>query len=170
MGRPSNLTDAQWGEVLRLAAGGETITALAKRFKVSISAVSKKVSKRVEDVKTLANTIATSEQQFESLPLSEKVAVRNIADQLKAVAGNLTTGAKHSSATFAELSEMAHGKVAKVRKEDGSLDAGVLGEIAMLTATANRAAVPGLRLVVASPEKTSDVPTWEDMVTGGDRE
>jgi len=167
MGRPSNLTEAQWGEVLRLAASGESVTALARRFKVSKSAISKKVSKQVEGVKTLARSIATVESEFEALPKSQQVAARSLADQLKSIGTNLARAATAGSATAARLAELAQEEAnTPLRMADGRVDGGKVLGIVALSEAANKAAAPALKLVTSSPEKGDDARTLEDLVAG----
>jgi transposase len=83
-GRPSKLTPAQWDEIRRRLANGETVRGLAREFEVSPSAVSRNCSKEVASIKSAAWRLAQAEIQLQDLPLWERRAVRAMVDAMKA--------------------------------------------------------------------------------------
>lgn len=150
MARPSKLTEAQWGEVIRRAAQGETITALAKAYRVSKGTISERVSKRLETVKTLAGAISRSEQEFDALPISERIATRTLADQLKGIQNHYAKAAKDG----AETAEILNGHALTVARElEGPTDIGRLKVVAALTETAKGAASLASNMIAASKGK-----------------
>jgi hypothetical protein len=91
--------------------------------------------------------MVATEQAFQNLPDSERTAVLNLVDTLKATGNNLAAAARSGSLTSARLAEMAHGKAVQLDPEN--VDAG-LREIAALTQVANQAATIGTAMVTAN--------------------
>ena len=158
MGRPSKLSDAQWGEVLRRAAQGETVAALAAKFKVDKGTISRRVSQQVQNVKALAGRIAEDEAALESMPISQRIATRTLADQLKSIGENVTRAAVASSESAAFLSEAARdrAKDAVLKEKDSNgrkVDPIAAMEADGLQIAANRALSPAMRLITATMGK-----------------
>ena len=158
MGRPSKLSDAQWGEVLRRAAQGETVAALAAKFKVDKGTISRRVSQQVQNVKALAGRIAEDEAALESMPISQRIATRTLADQLKSIGENVTRAAVASSESAAFLSEAARdrAKDAVLKEKDSNgrkVDPIAAMEAYGLQIAANRALSPAMRLITATMGK-----------------
>ena len=107
MGRPSKLTDHQRAEIGRRLALGETTVALAKEFKVSQPLISGLFSDRVETIKNTAHAIADAEMRLERLPVSDRLAVRTLSDQLKEASGHLANAACNGAKTASILSGLA---------------------------------------------------------------
>ena len=166
MGRPSKLSDKQKAEIQRRRINGETIRALAKIFKVSAATISALVSERTETIKTLAATIANAERKFDSLAVSEQIAVRCFADHLKGISDGLATAASLIAQTSAHLAEIAYGKATRLTAECDESD---LRVVAAFLETSNRASVIGVNLLTNNKDKqTAGELTLEQLVTGGD--
>ena len=167
MGRPSKLSEAQWGEVLRRAAQGETVAALAFRFKVDKGTISRRVSQQVQNVKSLAGRIAEDENALEAMPVSQRIATRTLADQLKSIGENVTRAAIASSESAAFLSEAARdrAKEAVLKEKDSAgrkVDPIAAMEADGLQIAANRALSPAMRLIAATMGQPAQTPEDED--------
>jgi hypothetical protein len=163
MSRPSKLSEAQWAEVLRCAANGESLGSLADRFGVSKGTVSKRISKRLGNVKTLAKTIASAETQLEEMPVLQRLATRSLADYLKSIGSNLATAAERNTRTSARLAALAETHMDKV--ESGELVSAPA--VAALIDVSNKAAAIGVAFMTANKPKddTNGKPTLEQLVT-----
>ena len=153
MARPSKLTDAQWGEVLRLAAQGETVAALAARFKVDKGTISRRVSQQVKNVKTLAGRIAEDEQALEAMPISQRIATRTLADRLKATS--------ESYAEVAEIGARNGLKMARLAEEvlEDAAGEGPARSVAAAKAiheAVNTAVVPAVALIRENKSQPTD--------------
>ena len=114
MGRPSKLSDRQWAEIGRRLAGGESTRKLGKEFGVAGNTISERFSERVPKLKALAASLASTEREVELLPVTEQCTVRNLADQLKQIAGSLASAARHGADTADRLAEMANRKTRRM--------------------------------------------------------
>lgn len=159
MGRPSKLTEAQWGEIRKRLLAGEKAADLSREFKVSKAAISSRVSKRIETVKTVANQIVAAERALRSLPISEQIETVSLADDLRAMSTHLAGAGKFGAATAHRLSGIANAKVQEI--DDASpLDAESLESlkgVAVLTKLANDASVIATNLLAANKEYVKDL-------------
>ena len=152
MGRPSKLTEAEWLDVERRHLSGASLRQLARDFGVSPGRISERISKRVTIQKALANQIADAEMSLSSLPVSEQVAVRALADELKSISVNLAGAARLGSMTARQLAEVAHAQARKIKTHDGAdpeANSTALKSTVALTMAANEAAKMGLSLLSA---------------------
>lgn len=155
MGRPSKLTDAQWDEVKRRVLEGEKPADLAREYKVSKSAISTRISKRVETVKTVANQIVATERALSEMSVSEQILTTTLAGRLRTISDNLAQAAEYGSATALRLHALANAEVQKVD------DAEVLSEksleamkgVMLLSKVANEAAESAHNLLSANKER-----------------
>jgi hypothetical protein len=106
-GRPSKLSDRQWGEIGRRLANGEGTSKLAREFKVAASTISERFSKRVDALKDLATAIVETDKALAILPNSERSSVMSMVDNLKATGNSLASAAKHGSAVSDRLAMIA---------------------------------------------------------------
>jgi len=165
VGRPSKLSSVQEREILQRLAAGESNRSVAKDFNVGEATIRRIFSAQVPKVKDVAQRLAVAEKELESMPVSAQRATRTLADQLKDIGTNLASAARFGSATASRLAELAHGQLDGIQAPDGSLDGGKMLNIGILTRTANEAAVPALRLVVATQGNPPDAPDEEDRPT-----
>lgn len=166
MARPSKLTNKQKAEVQHRRINGEGIRDLAKVFKVSPATISSLVSKRTQTIKALAVTIANAEAKFDSLGVSEQIAVRCLADQLRGISDGLATAANHNAQTSASLASMANRKAMLLTDDCDEAD---LKAVAVLIESSNRASMIGVNLLNANKDRqVAGELTLEQLVTGGD--
>lgn len=155
MGRPSKLTDAQWETVGKRLLAGDSVASLAREFGVSKAAVSNRFSKRNETIKTVAKQIVETERSLSFLNVSEQMAARSLADDLKAVSEHLAGAARFGSATAHRLAGIAHSKVSEI--DDAAVLTGesveTLRGIAVLTKMANEASEIGVNLLRANKDE-----------------
>lgn len=154
MGRPSKLSDAKWEELKQRLAKGEKAADLAREYNVSKAAISTRVSKRIETIKTVANQIVTAEEALSSLSISEQLLTVSLANDLRAISTHLAGAAKFGAATAHRLNGIAHSKVQEIDDaaplDAGSLDA--LKGVAVLTKLANDASQIGVNLLAANKD------------------
>jgi hypothetical protein len=159
MARPSKLTDAQWEKIGKRLLAGESASSLAREYGVSKAAISGRFSERIRNVKDVANQIVATESALSKLNVSEQLAARSLADDLKAISEHLAGAARYGAATAHRLSGIAHGKVAQI-DDAAPLDADSLESlkgIAVLTRMANAASEIPLNLLKANKEMVDDI-------------
>lgn len=172
MGRPSKLTESQWEELKARLSRGEKAADLAREYGVSKTAISARVSKRVETVKAVANQLVSAEDALRSLPVSEQVLALNLADELRAISMHAASAAKFGMATAHRLAAIAHGLVARIDDAEPMASVHELKAIAGLTEVSNKAATIGLNLLAANKDMLvagaqPDVPSGLDHFYGG---
>lgn len=154
MARPSKLTDAQWEKIGKRLLTGDSAASLAREFNVSKATLSARFSERIRNVKDAANQIVAAEAALGKLNVSEQIAARSLADDLKAISEHLAGAARYGAATAHRLSGIAHGKVAMI---DGAAPMDeeslvTMKGIAALTRMANEAAEIPLNLIKSNKE------------------
>lgn len=159
MGRQSKLTDAQWEKIGKRLMAGESSSALAREFGVSKSTISGRFSERVQNVKDAANQIVAAETALSKLNISEQIAARSLADDLKAISEHLAGAARFGAATAHRLSGIAHNKAAEIDDSAPMSEESrnALGNIAVLTKMANEASEIGLGLLKANKDTIDDL-------------
>lgn len=159
MGRPSKLTDAQWEAIGKRLLAGESTSALAREFGVSKGAVSSRFSKRTETIKAVANQLVATDRAMANLNVSEQMAARSLADDLKAVSEHLASAARYGSATAHRLLAVAHGNAAKIDEADpmnaGSIEA--MRGMAAMTKLANDSSEIAVNLLRANKDNIEDL-------------
>lgn len=141
MGRPSKLTEKQWTEIKRRVLAGEKPADLAREFKVSKAAVSNRVSKRIETVKTVANQLVNANRALEDLSDSEQSMARELAADLQAMSGHMGKAGKYAAASSHRLAALAHQQLDKVDDINPLESADVLRAHSVLTKLANDSSV-----------------------------
>lgn len=167
MARPSKLTDAQWESIGKRLLAGESAAALSREFGVSKAAISVRFSKRTEAVKSVAKQIVETERALSFLNVSEQIAARSLADDLKAISEHLAGAARFGAATSHRLAGIAHNKVVEIddAKPLNEESLASLKGIAVLTRMANDASEIGLNLLRAN--KDSNIDDGKVVIEGG---
>lgn len=159
MGRPSKLTDKQWEQIGKRLLGGEKAAPLSREYGVSKALISARFSERTETIKEVANQIVATETALSFLNISEQMAARSIADDLKAISTHLAGAARFGAATAHRLSGIAHNKAAEIDDaapmDEKSRQS--LHDVAVLTKMANEASDIGLNLLKANKEHVDDL-------------
>lgn len=159
MARPSKLTEKQWTEIERRHLAGESMRSLAAEFRISEAAIRKRVSARTNEIKDVAAQLVEAEQRFMALPVSSQISARTLADELKAISGNLASAASYGAMTAHKLAKVAHIQAAKISEhERDEVRPDDLKGIAALTNLANQASNIGLGLMVANKDFKEDPP------------
>ncbi|WP_417285053.1 helix-turn-helix domain-containing protein [Comamonas sp.] len=168
MGRPSKLTEKQWGEITARLVAGERAADLAREYGVSKAAVSSRVSKRAETIHSVANQVVTAERSLARLPVSEQLIAVNLASKLRAISDNLASAAQYGAQTAHRLSALANSEVAKVDDADPlkreSVEA--MKGVAVLTKLANDSASIALNLLAANKETIKELNSEEPQSQG----
>lgn len=169
MGRPSKLTDAQWEAIGKRLLGGESGASLAREFGVSKGAISGRFSKRTESIKTVAKQIVETERALSFLNVSEQIAARSLADDLKAISEHLAGAARFGSATAHRLAGIAHNKVAEIDDamplDSSSIES--LRGIAVLTKMANESSEIGVNLLRANKDMVEEANRGRNKAPSG---
>lgn len=154
MARNSKLTDGQWAEVERRLIAGEKPAALAKEFGINRSAITRKFSQQVRNVKEVANQIVSAEAALLSLPVAQQLTAISLANDLRAISTHLAGAAKHGAMTAHRLSGIASFKAQEIDDAAplGTESLEALKGIATLTKVANLSAEIGLNLLRANKE------------------
>lgn len=159
MGRPSKLSEKQWGEIKQRLLKGEKAADLAREYGVSKTRISERFSERIGTVKAVANQLVAADAALRALPVTEQVQALSLADELRAISMHLAGAAKYSAATSHRLSGIAHAKVQEIDDaaplDDESREA--LKDVAVLTKIANDAAVIPTALLSANKETVKDL-------------
>jgi len=164
MGRPSKLTDKQWGEIGRRLANGESQYALAKEYKVAQSVLSDRFGGRVDMIKDLAAQSVALDQKIEALPVSDRLSVISLVDQMRGIQNDYAVSAANGAKTSAHLTGIAQRKAAKLTDD---VETEELRTIAALAETANKSLVPASNLIAANkPEKAGPATGLESIIDG----
>lgn len=157
MGRPSNLSDAKWAELEKRLLAGEKAADLAKVYKVSRSAISKRFSKPIEAVKTVANQLVSAEEALARLPISQQINALNLAASLRSISTHLASAANLGAATAHRLSALANSEVQKIDDAEPLKSIENLKGVAALTKMANDSATIGMNLLAANKETVKSI-------------
>jgi hypothetical protein len=172
MGRKSKLTEEQWAQIRTRLLEGESGRALAEEFGVSETAIRKKVSSQVSEIKSVANQIATAQTALSKLPISSQISAQTLAQRLMSISNHLASAADYGAATAHRLAGIAHMKASEI--DDGAPlteeSMQTLKGVAVLSRMANEASEIGVNLLKANKEIAAgggeDVPTSLDHFYG----
>lgn len=174
MGRKSKLTEEQWAQIRSRLLEGESGRALAEEFGVSETAIRKKVSSQVSEIKSVANQIASAQTALSKLPISSQISAQTLAQRLMSISNHLASAADYGAATAHRLAGIAHMKVAEIDDSAPLTEESVqtLKGVAVLSRMANEASEIGVNLLKANKDVTAeagreDVPTSLDHFYGG---
>ena len=160
MARPSKLTDAQWETIGKRLLAGESAASLAREYGVSKAAISARFSKRTETIKSVAKQIVETERALSFLNVSEQLAARSLADDLKAISDHLAGAARFGAATAHRLSGIAHSKVAEIddaKPLDDQESVTALKGVAVLTKLANESSEIAVNLLRANKDTIEEL-------------
>lgn len=172
MGRPSALDDRTKAEIgRRLAIGGDgnSLSELAREFKVGKATISRWFSKRIETVQNLAHTLAATEKAIEKLPVSERCSIRQLADQLKGIQSDLLLSAQAGARTSAIMAGLAQRQAERLQQradEEGVVEPEEMRPMVAMIEAGNRASNVGVTLLSAHKAQADASSTLEDLVTG----
>lgn len=157
MGRPSNLSEAKWEELGRRLINGEKAADLAREYRVSRSAISKRFSKQTETVKEVAHQIVSAEEALARLPVSQQINAVNLAQQLRSISQHLAVAATYGAATAHRLTALANSEVQKIDDAEPLKSFDSLKGVAALSKLANESAAIGLNLLAANKERVNQM-------------
>ncbi len=157
MGRNSKLTEKQWDDIRKRLLDGESARSISAEYGVSDTAIRKRLSSNVEQIKTVANQLVAAETNFQALPISSQIQARTLADRLKSISENLADAAHYGALTAHRLSGIAHGQVEKVDDAEPEKSTEALQRVAVLTKMANASAEIGINLLRANKETVDDL-------------
>lgn len=165
MARPSKLTEDEWATIKRRVISGEKPADLAREYKVSRATISTRVSKRVEEIKTVAEQVVQAERSLAALPISEQLLTVSLASRLRAISDNLASAAHHGAATAHRLNALANAEVSRVDDAAPMASLENLRNVGVLTKLANDSASIALNLIAANKEqvKKLDEPPPEQL-------
>lgn len=150
MGRKSKLTPEQWIQLEKRLNYGESASALAREFGVSVGLISQRFSKITKEVKKTAEMIAASQTALAVLPVAQQYQAISLAEKLRNISNSLAHAAENGAATAHRLSAIANLQVQKIDEEEPMNSQEQLQAISALTKIANDAASLGLGLVNAN--------------------
>ena len=150
MARPSKLSPAQWAEVERRAAEGESVAALAKAFGVGRSTISDRVSGVSDRVRETAHKVAEAQTALAALPVAQQYTALTLADKLRNISASLASAAELGAATAHRLHALANSEVAKVDDAEPMASLDSLRNVGVLTKLANESSHIALNLLAAN--------------------
>lgn len=156
MARPSKLSPAQWLEVERRAAEGESHSALARAFGVSVSTISARVSGVSETVRKVAQKLADVQSEIAVMPIRQQYTVINLADKLRNISNSLACAAELGAATAHRLHALANSEVAKVDDAEPMASLDSLRNVGVLTKLANDSSHIALNLLAANKDRAKE--------------
>jgi hypothetical protein len=161
VGRPSKLTQGQWGEVERRLLSGETARALGREFGVSDTAIikkfgaNKKVSLQSLQVRNVAEKLATANSALAALPPAQRPIAISLSEKLMNISNSLASAAEMGAATAHRLNALANSEVAKIDDVEPLKSVESLKGVAILTRLANDSAGIALNLMSANKDAIS---------------
>ena len=159
MGRHSKLSESQWAQIGKRLLEGESGRELAREFGVAESAVRKRFSAQVKQIKDVANQIVATEVALKALPISAQISAQDLAAQLRSISTHLASAANYGAATAHRLSGIAHSKIGEIDDavplDEESLES--LKGIAVLTRMANSSSEIAINLLRANKETIDDL-------------
>ena len=160
-GRPSKLSDRSRAEIGRRLALGEKGSALAKEFGMSRSRFSELFSGHGSTIREVAERLASVEVEVASLPISEQVSVRTLADQLKDLGQSLLKTASLNSQTAEIMASRAHKAATELPDDPTIEDLRIPGAFIEV---ANKASNLSVSLMSQSKEPIVPKKTLEDYL------
>lgn len=164
MGRKSKLTESQWEEIKRRLLEGESGRSLADEYGVSETAIRKRVSSQVSEIKSVANQLASAQTALSKLPVSSQISAQTLAQRLVSISNHLASAADYGAATAHRLAGIAHNKIAEIDDADptGAKSVEALKGVAVLTKLANDASHIPMNLLAANKETVKSLNEPED--------
>lgn len=166
MGRPSKLSEVQWEQIGKRLMNKESLSSLAREYKISVPVLSSRFSKKLLIVRDVAQRLVDVDAAVAALAPSDRTLAYSLADDLRAVSSHLATAAKFGSMTAQRLSVIAHAQTDQLDETaDISKNIAVLHSVGAFTATANEAAKIGLNLLAANKGATPSPPEMPTRVS-----
>lgn len=166
MGRKSKLTDKQWEEIRKRLLMGDKASALAREYGVGVSRISERFSAKINELKTVADRVVKAESAIKTvhnevmaLPISERIAVLALADDMRTISTHLSGAARYGAATAHRLAGIANAQVDKIDDMNPMESQEILQAISALTKMSNESAKIGIDLINAS--KRDPIPDSE---------
>jgi hypothetical protein len=158
MPRPSKLSADQWALIEGRHLNGESIRGLAREYKISESAIRQQISSQCEEIKTVAQQILRTEENFHALPVSAQINTLKHVERVKTISENLSSAGGNGALIASRLSGIAVQQIGKIDPL-GTLEKNgeTLQSVMALTKTANNAAVIGLNLLRANKEMIEEM-------------
>lgn len=159
MGRKSKLTEAQWAELFRRVAEGESRRALSREFGISEASIREKEAKigKTADVQNVARMIVETERALQSLPVSAQVSAQNLAAKLRSISDSLASAAELGARTAHRLHSLANSEVAKVDDAEPLASMEALRNVGALTKLGNESAAIALNLLAANKDTVKKI-------------
>lgn len=153
MARPSKLSPAQWAEIERRMAAGETASDLAREFEVHPSQITRRVTQVSQRVRNVAQQVAAAQTALAELPVPQQYTALSLAEKLRNISMSVASAAELGAMTGHRLHALANSEVAKVDDADPLASADKLKGVAILTKLANESLSPALNLLAANKER-----------------
>jgi hypothetical protein len=173
MGRPSKLTDRQWGEIRKRLLAGEKASALSKEYGVSNANISARFSEKIAEIKAVAKRVITAENELKTvqseimaMPISERIATLTMADDMRTISTHLSGAARYGAATAHRLMGIANGQVDQIDDANPMESQEVLQAISALTKISNESAKTGIDLINASKRDPLPDTSEANKITG----
>ena len=104
----ARLTSEQWENLRKRMMAGESVSHLSREFKVSRTAINKKLGQQKSTVNDVANQIVSASVNLGKLPESLQFEVVNLAGEMMAIKKHVASGARFNAMTFHRLAGIAN--------------------------------------------------------------
>jgi hypothetical protein len=150
----SKLTHRQWANIERaVLRDGESMNAVAKRYKISESAVRQKLAKaRTEQIEEVAIKLATAERDIKALPPVDRMRVRSLADRLVDLSYTMGEVAALGMDNALKLTRMKAQRIDDLMPGDSE----GLREVVMLGEAVNKASKLGVDLMTVGKQSLAE--------------
>lgn len=156
MARPSKLSPAQWHEVEKRAAEGESLSALAREFGVGRSTISDRVSVVSGRVRETAQRLADAQAALAELPARQQHMAVSLAEKMRNISRSLASAAELGADTAHRLHEIANTEIARLDDSDPVASIEAIKAVGVMTRVANDSASIALGLLAANKDAARD--------------
>ena len=137
-------------EIERRVAEGESVSAIAREFKLAESTIRERVTVRARKIKQVADQIVKTEQALAALPISARLSAVGLSQKLLVISQNLATVAELQTGTSLRLAQLANEQAQKIDDAEPANSTGTMVIVDGLNKMANEAAKTGLNLLAAN--------------------
>jgi len=156
MARPSNLTEKQRQEILRLSLAGDSPYAISQMTGIPESTVRRNVSAVSSTIKAATNQIVSGEEKILALPISAQIVATEYAASLRAMRAELGKSAMIGATNATRLHRLATRAIDHAVKNPDKIDAESLKLAAGITRAGNDAASIALDMIRINKDSATD--------------
>lgn len=150
MGRNSKLTEMDWRDVYKRIDAGQSVRAIARRYKISETAIRLHVRMNSAEINSAACKMVEAEQAVTALSLSDQSKVQKLVLQMLKIQGSMAAAAVYSAASAERLAALTHQEVVRISRNNPLENMDQLRGVGALSVLTNQAANIPMRLMAAA--------------------